>query len=42
MTMLLLLSGGPNIDYKELKSVLDKHPKALTICVKACISWSYC
>ena len=30
----IIISGGPNIDYAELKDTLNKYPKAITMCVK--------
>ena len=30
----IIISGGPNIDYDELKDTIKKYPNALTICVK--------
>ena len=30
----IIISGGPNIDYDELKATMKKYPNAFTICVK--------
>ena len=30
----IIISGGPNINYQELKDTIKKYPDALTICVK--------